>query len=120
MSDFGWQVFNDDGTVKYDNTVIMSRWLGSIDVPPTATTFDRTYSGINFNGGTGFAYFVPYGYTAPSGYSAVRIFPAINVNSSAGTIRIAITGDMTDYANDDSSVPAYFGGGTVHYGVYNG
>ncbi len=121
MSTYGWQVFDDSGDLLYDDTVIMSRQLGSYDIPLMSWGGDAwTYriSDIAFSGGTPFAYCVPIaGLVVPSNRTYAYSPPDIYCGSDY--IDISYNSRILSFP-DDLSYSLSFGGLTVCWGVYNG
>ncbi|MBV4366304.1 hypothetical protein [Erwinia phyllosphaerae] len=121
MSTYGWQVFDAAGNLLYDHSVIMSRWLGSYDIPLMSwggADWSQRISGIAFSGGTPFAYCTPIaGLIVPSqrtyAYSPPDIYCGTNY------IDISYNARILSFPDDTSNSLA-FGGLTVHWGVYNG
>lgn len=119
MSTYGWQVFGSDGALLYDNSVIMSRRLGTYDIGFVKRTdnFSVTIGGLQLNGGTPFAHCTQRsGLVVPSGYVFSSIPPDIVMTSDS--ITISYPASLFNYP-DDLGSPLCLGAYTVNYGVYN-
>ncbi|EEG0134256.1 hypothetical protein GWU67_10495 [Salmonella enterica] len=115
---YGWQIFDENGTLKYDHSVIMSHWIGSFDIPfVTRPGGSHTISGIPFIGGTPYAFCVPNSaLRTPAGFAYACTTPDILVGSDF--IRLSYPSALFNYP-DDLGVGLALGGLTLHYGVYN-
>lgn len=113
---YGWQVFDAQGNLRFDHNVVMSRRLGWKDYPIQDGLINDRINGIQFNGGTPFAYCALLSNHA---IPAERVFsfrpPAITI----GTDWIEINSDTSGYP-DDLGAKLVEGGFTVHWGVYYG
>lgn len=121
MSTYGWQVFDENGKLLYDDSVIMSRWLGSYSVPLMSwggANWNYRIANIPFRGGTPFAYCVPTaGLTIPSNRTYAYSPPDIYCGSDY--VDISYNTRILSFP-DDTAYSLAFGGVTVHWGVYNG
>ena len=129
MAVYGWRVYNAAGALLYDDSVIMSRWLGSYTIPLQASstglppsgwsklglaTYRYVISNIPFNGGVPFAYVLPTpGLALPQGTFAYN-HPDIVCGANSITLTYTERGLM--YPDDTTA--GYIGGMTIHYGVY--
>lgn len=119
MSTYGWQVFGSDGTLLYDNSVIMSRRLGTYDIGfvKYGDNFSVTISNLQLNGGTPFAHCTQRsGLVVPAGFVFSSIPPDIIMTGNS--ITISYPRNLFSYP-DDLGLPLCLGAYTVNYGVYN-
>ncbi|MBE5251716.1 hypothetical protein [Mixta mediterraneensis] len=121
MSEYGWQVFDANENLLYDDSVIMSKWLGSYTVPMMScggADWSQRISGIAFRDGTPFAYCVPTpGLIVPADRTFAYSPP--NIYCGADYIDISYNSRILSFP-DDTAYSLAFGGVTVHWGVYNG
>ncbi|BEO24132.1 hypothetical protein ACTVNX_15515 [Serratia nevei] len=119
---YGWQVLDDTGNLRYDQNTIMSRWLGSYDVPyllffnNTPPFWQHRITGIAFNGGTPYAFVTPTaGAKTPEGWGFAYSIPDVY----CGPDFVEITFDGLNMSYPDDTVGVGNGLMTVHWGVYN-
>lgn len=116
MSSYGWQVFDAQGNLRFDHNVIMSRRLGWKDYPMQDGLINDRINGINFNGGTPFAYCVLLGnQSVPAQRVYCFLPPAIIIGSDYIEVK-----DETSNYPDDLGARVVRGGFTLNWGVYYG
>lgn len=119
---YGWQIFNEQGALMADHTVIMSRRLGVYYIPfinyPGGNMASWVQNiGVNFNGGTPFVHCtVGTGVTVPAGRVYATILPDIQIVGN--NIRIEYNWKHWTYP-DDLGLPLIIGNMNINYGVYN-
>lgn len=116
---YGWQIFNESGKLVADNSVIMSRRLGTYDIPfiKGSSSGWSTKITANFSGGTPFVHcsVIP-NMTVPSDGAWAPIIPDVVI--SGNTITLSYNWKHFSYP-DDLGTALYAGAIRVHYGVYN-
>lgn len=118
MSEFGWEIYNENGVLVANNSVIMSRRLGSYSVPFVSSAWS-TVIPVELNGGTPFAHVQVSGQVRPSDGAIAVAVPDIIFNGN-GTMTIRYTDRHWAWPMDDvGSIKLYLGGVIVNYGVYN-
>lgn len=123
MSDqYGWQVMDGGGRVIYDQNTIMSRWLGSYNIPfmdrfpPGTFEWRHRIGGIAFNGGT------PYAFATPTPWADIPRDNTFSYNMPdiyCGSDYIDIIYNDINAGYPDDTVARGWGLVTVHWGVYN-
>lgn len=118
MANFGWQIFDDQGRLRADNSVIMSRRLGFVDVGfVDGPNWFYQIPNINFNGGTPFVHCSALaGLVVPGGRTWVFTVPDVNVGPNY--INLSYN-SWHFFVPDDTTFGVCLGGMRVHYGVYN-
>lgn len=121
MSEYGWEVYDANGALLYDDTVVMSKWLGSYQIPiitQGGATWSQRIGGVAFRDGTPFAYCVATpGIVVPA--NNVYAYSPPNIYCGPDYIDLSYNARILSFP-DDTSYPPAFGGITVHWGVYNG
>lgn len=120
MADYGFQIFKNDGSLNFDHNTMLSRWLGSGNIPAHRVTVNKTFEwkNIPFNGGTPFAYAVPdHNVQSPAGKLWMYVMPDIEVGPN--WVRASYPLGAISYPDDTAGEP-WTGNCTVHWGVYNG
>lgn len=121
MSEYGWEIYDESGRLLYDDSVVMSKWLGSYQIPIITQgggNWSLRINNIPFRDGTPFTWCVAtpniiipdkfnYAYSPPNVYCAVDY------------IDISYNDRILSFP-DDLGYGLALGGITVHWGVYNG
>lgn len=119
MADYGWQIFNENGILVADHSVIMSRRLGVHYIPfikAQGQPWEQTIQ-ANFNGGTPFVHCtVRTGVQIPNDAGYAISLPDIQI--SGNLIIMRYTTRHFSYP-DDIGGALYYGNIDVNYGVYN-
>ncbi|TCW50776.1 hypothetical protein EDC53_102344 [Phytobacter diazotrophicus] len=114
---FGWQIFNSGGILVADNSVIMSRRLGTYTVPFLSSAWSTTI-GLSLSGGTPYCHVYPVSTAQPSDGAYYTVAP--DLIFSGNTLTIRYTDRHFAWPKDDSGTDKYYiGGMVVCYGVYN-
>lgn len=118
MSDhYGWRIYEPDGvTVRSDDSVIMSKRLGSYVMTPTNQITGPIVIPVDFQGGIPFAWVVPTpGLPFISGSNYIPNPP--DVRCTNNSVIIAYNLRQVSFP-DDLSISVRWGAVTVHWGVY--
>lgn len=119
MATYGWQIFNEQGALVADHTVVMSRRLGVHYIPFIKAQGQPWKQSIqvNFNGGTPFVHCtVRTGVKTPGDAGYAIAIPDISIVGN--TITMSYTLRHFSYP-DDIGGALYYGNINVNYGVYN-
>lgn len=115
---YGWQIFDENGNVKYDHSFFFFKQKTAYEIPfVTRYGWSHTITGIPFSGGTPYAFCVPNPLlTTPAGYVYAYTTPDIMVGPDFITLSYPLS---LFYYPDDTGSAMSVGGLTLHYGVYN-
>lgn len=118
---YGWQIFDENGRLTADHTVVMSRRLGTYDIPYIKVYNFKGWSTsftANFNGGTPFVHCTLIaGLNPPTdGGVYAPVIPAVSISGNKVTLSYDVR--QISYP-DDLGTFMYVGAIRVHYGVYN-
>lgn len=114
---YGWQIFDANGALVADNSVIMSRRLGTYLMPLTRGAWRITVP-VSLNGGTPFAHCVAVRPVVPPNSVWRPVVPDINFGN--GIMTVSYTQWHFAFPYDDVGISSiYLGSMRIHYGVYN-